>query len=169
MILMIMIDINRFCSTAFGTGFETGCGYSCRGCSLLVLWIISGRSQKPNRTGRTELNRSVWFWNPPELDAETNRTEHRATTRPRNAGRTASNRENYISEPTRTEPINFRKVPNRNESNRTGSLLPWRRRPSPGPRRRPRHRSSPNIIKQCHDYHYYYYHYHYYYHYYNIQ
>ena len=56
--------------------------------------------------------------------AEPNRTEpDRATTCPKNADRTASNQENYNSEPNRNESINFRKVRNRNESNRTGSFL----------------------------------------------
>ena len=32
----------------------------------------SGRIKKPNRTGRTEPNRTVSFWNRPEPDAETN-------------------------------------------------------------------------------------------------
>ena len=47
-----------------------------------------------------------------------NRTEpDRATTRPKNEGRTASNQTN------RTKPIDIRKIRNRNESNRTGSFL----------------------------------------------
>ena len=84
----------------------------------------TGRNKKPNRTGRTEPNSAVEFWNRPEPDAETNRTDpDRATTRPKNAGRTASNLAKYCSEPNRTEPINFRKIQNRHESNRTGSIV----------------------------------------------
>ena len=93
--------------------------------------LITGRNKKPNRAGRTEPNRILEFRNRPEPDAEPNRTEpDRATTRPKSAGRTVSNRGKYSSEPNRTEPINFRKVRNRHESNRTRSLpdlcLPFR-------------------------------------------
>ena len=78
-----------------------------------------------NRTEPAEPNRTViQFWKRPEPDAEPNRTEmDRATTRPKSAGRTASNREIAFSEPKRTKPMNSRQVRNRNESNRTGSFL----------------------------------------------
>ena len=65
----------------------------------------AGGIRKRTGTGRTEPNQTVQFWNQPEPDSETNRTEaDRATTRPKNAGRTASNREIESSEPNRTEP-----------------------------------------------------------------
>ena len=84
---------------------------------------IPGRNKKPNRIGRTEPKRSVEFWNGPEPDAENNRTEpDRATTRPKNAGRTASNREHLNF---RTEPIYFQK--SGTEPNRTGPFLAFAR------------------------------------------
>ena len=60
----------------------------------------------------------------PASDAEPNRTEpSRATTRLKNAGRTAPKQDNKSSEPNRTELINFRRIRNRNESSRTDSFL----------------------------------------------
>ena len=77
-----------------------------------------------DRTEPAEPNRTKQFRNRPEPDAQTNRTEpDRATTHPKSAGRTASNRERHFSEPNRTKLTNFRKVRNRNESNRIGSFL----------------------------------------------
>ena len=55
------------------------------------------------------------FWNRPEPDAG-----------PKNAGRTASNRDNYLFE---ANLLIFRKVRNRNEWNRTGSFLQLRTSP----------------------------------------
>ena len=53
----------------------------------------AGRNKRPNRTGRTEPNRTVLFRNRPEPNAEPNRTEpDRTTTRSKSAGRIASNR-----------------------------------------------------------------------------
>ena len=81
---------------------------------------FSPRGQEGIRN-RTEPNRLFL-----EPDAETNRTEpDRATTSPKNAGRSASNREIELSEPNRVEPIHFRSEPKRIEPNR---FLPARRR-----------------------------------------
>ena len=82
---------------------------------------MTGRNEKPNRTGRTEpLNSGTgrnWTLN----RTEPNRTEQRRVRKiqaePRRSGKT------NISEPNRTEPINVRKLWNRNELNRTVSLL----------------------------------------------
>ena len=79
--------------------------------------------RKPNRTGRTEPNRTVWFWNRPDRNrtqkrTEPNRTEPRCV---RTAGRTGKCICPYRTEPNR---MNFRKrIQNRKESNRTGSFL----------------------------------------------
>ena len=68
---------------------------------LRELEDLAGRNKKPNRTGRTEPNSLIL-----EPDAETNRTElDRTMMRSKSAGRTASNRENQISEPNRTDQI----------------------------------------------------------------
>ena len=75
-----------------------------------------------NRTGPAEPNRTVSFRNRPEPDAEPNRTEpDRATTRPKNAGRTASNRETFVPEPNRADELLMSPEPKRLEPNR---LLP---------------------------------------------
>ena len=81
---------------------------------------------EPTQPNRTEPNRLIPEPTGTGCETEPNRTEpDRATVCPKNASRTASNREQYISEPNRTEPINFRKVWNRNESNRTVSFLEY--------------------------------------------
>ena len=67
--------------------------------------IIAGRKKKPNRT---EPNRTG-----PSHDASEKRRPHRFE--PGNI--------HFRTEPDRAEPMNFRKVRNRNESNRTGSFL----------------------------------------------
>ena len=65
-------------------------------------------------------------WNQPEPDGETNRTEpDRAATRPKNAGRTASNREKYLSEPNRTERNRFIFEKSGTETNRTEPVPSW--------------------------------------------
>ena len=74
---------------------------------------------EPNRPNRTEPFNYGTGWN-----RTRNRTEpDRATTRPKNAGQTASIQDKLNSETNRTEPINLRKVRNRNESNPTGFFL----------------------------------------------
>ena len=82
---------------------------------------IKTREGMRSRSGTAEPKRTVEFRNRPEPDAERNRTESdRAMARPKSADRTVSNRKNEF--PNRTEPMNFRKVRNRNESNRTCSF-----------------------------------------------
>ena len=92
---------------------------SARIAASAVACSLPGRNKKPNRTGRTEPNRPNRTKPKrliPEPDAETHRTEpDRPTTRPKNAGRTASNRD--LFSPNRTEPN--RTEPNRTEPNRT--------------------------------------------------
>ena len=79
----------------------------------------TGRNKKPNRTELNRPNRTEPLNSGTGRNWTRKRTEpDRATTRPKNAGRTASNRETTFSEPNRVEPMNFRKVQNRSESNR---------------------------------------------------
>ena len=83
---------------------------------------MTGTNEKLNRIGRTEPNRVIPEPAGTGRGTEPNRSD-RATACPKSASRTASNRDKYISEPNRTEPIHFRKVWNRNESNRSVSFL----------------------------------------------
>ena len=86
---------------------------------------LSGRNKKPNRTRRTEPaepNRTEPFNFGSGRNRTQNRTEpDRATTRPKSAGRTASNRI-FRTEPNRTEYL-FEK--SRTETNRTEPVPSW--------------------------------------------
>ena len=96
---------------------------------FLVWWHVANTQNRSGRVpeSRPIIQRRVWkiCILPAIQDSQEgvrNRTEpDRATTRSKSAGRTASNREIYFL--NRTKPINFRKLWNRNESNRTGSFL----------------------------------------------
>ena len=92
----------------------------------MTCYFRKEQETEPNRPKRTEPVNSGTGRN-----RTRNRTEpDRATTRPKNAGRTASNRENSFSEPNQTEPINFRKSPEakRTEPNRFLPVLCTRHR-----------------------------------------
>ena len=101
---------------------------------LLVLWLLrvshpqtlSGRSRKPKRTGSTEANRTVSFWNRPEPDAEPNRAEpDRAATRKKTQAE--PRRTGKFNSPNRTEPNRLIFEKSRTEPNRAEPVPSWHR------------------------------------------